>query len=45
VAILPLTGVQVEIEIANKRAAFVFIIPNTEDLDIRMPRDIILAVF
>jgi hypothetical protein len=44
-AILPLTGVQIEIKIANERSAFVFIIPDTEDLNIWMPSNIILAVF
>ena len=44
VTILSSTGVQIEIEVADERSALFIIIPDTEDLDIRMPRDIILAI-
>ena len=43
--ILPLTGVQIEIKIANEGSAFIFVIPDTEDLDVWVPSNIILAVF
>ena len=40
-AILALTRMKIQIEIPNKRTSFALIIPNAEDLDIFMPRDIL----
>jgi hypothetical protein len=39
--ILPWTRVKVKVKIANEAAAFSFIIPDTKDLRILMPRDIL----
>jgi hypothetical protein len=41
VPILSLTRVQIQIEVANKSTTLAFIIPDTEDLDIFMPCNIL----
>jgi hypothetical protein len=45
VAILSFSGMEIKIEVADEGAAFFFIIPDTENLDIFMPCNIIFAVF
>jgi hypothetical protein len=44
VTILPLAGMQVKVQVTDERAAFIFVIPNAEDLDVFMPENVIFAV-
>jgi hypothetical protein len=44
VTILPLAGVQVEVQVADECAAFILIVPYAEDLDILVPCDVIFAI-
>jgi hypothetical protein len=41
VAVFALAGVEIEVEVADETAAFSFVIPDAEDFDVFVPRDVV----